>query len=287
MGQNAEILYRSTPQTDAAAKSSEKRLFPLPPHSPVRLGAYAFDREFECVLDGVFPPKPFNTPANDAAFGLADANAILTDYSQPNPSGAGMGAWNARFTIVPASWDDFTETFSYLFPAFHGNLNLSNGGGGNIFQVGRFALQSAVISRLHYDYFVLDPANICAGIKDSNGNDITRVATADLIPNINRTMFIGLANPTFSDGAITDSGGTSEGSTFWMETKPTKQLYAAWMANALKPRAEGGGWSSTVYDSTRLNVADTTDGQIIAEDSRNVPYAGNIIARVTRYVLAQ
>jgi hypothetical protein len=68
--------------------------------------------------------------------------------------------------------------------------------------------------------------------------------------------------------------------TTWMETVPNYAQYLVWIGNATS-----NGWASTVWNGTARTGG--TDGQIVADDSWLEPYAGNIWARITPYVLVK
>ena len=67
-----------------------------------------------------------------------------------------------------------------------------------------------------------------------------------------------------------------------METCPTRENYIAWIA-----KAASDGWTGTVWDGTYANQGTATISQFILEDSRLEAYAGNIIDRITTYILAK
>ena len=278
-----KFAYRSTPQTDAQPQGIGRRKFPLPKQAPLYLESYAFDVEMACVVNGVFPPAAKNLPSNNAVFNpvagysLSDANAILTDFSQPSDMGAGMGKFTATFNRVPASWDDYTENFAFNFPGAHG-----------IIPTAWYQETKVVASRVRYDYYLIDPGNLAGGVLDSGGTALgaldaagsNRLSSASKIPVIKKFRSSGVANPTFSDNLLTNIGGTNENAVFWLQTLPAVEQWTAWKANAT-----ASGWASTVWNG--VTNAAGTDGQIVAEDSRNSVFAGNIIQRATRYILVQ
>ena len=122
---NPEILYRSAAQTDAAPDGIARPVFRLPDQSPIKFKAYGFDQDYvNIVLTGAnFPPAPRNTSSNNAAYGLSDANAILTAVTEPSNTGAGMGKWTASFQRVPATWYEASKSpISFRdFPAHSGS----------------------------------------------------------------------------------------------------------------------------------------------------------------------
>jgi hypothetical protein len=272
------ISYQTALRTDCKPFGKPRYKFPLPQESLVQFQAYAFDQEFEMVLSG-FPPAPKNTPSNaagGATFGLGDANAILTAYTQPATTGAGMGKFNATFSRVPASWDDF-KTLAFTFPGFPGYYGQTNA---------RDIFTDKVTTRLHYDYFLVDPTGLAAGVLDSGGNAITIVVSASLIPTIAKGYFYvfdssaGIPYPTTRTNSIVPIGGITVNQTLWFETIPNLPQYLIWIANAL-----ANGWSSTVWNGT--SRVGGTDGQIVADDCWLQPYAGNIWERITPYILAK
>jgi hypothetical protein len=248
-----------------------------------------------------FPPAQKNTPSTNAAFkSLGDANAILTSYSPASTTGAGMGKFSARFNIVPASWTQEAQIV-YSFPSFPGYL--ADG-------TSRDMITLAVSVRVQYDYFVVDPSAILgANIKDSGGNLIQRVNRRLDIPIINKSQFYWVVNgiPDFSKvtlaiipaaGREVQIGWTEQSSTtpdgitttrliplfqLYLPTLPTLEVYEKWITNAAK-----NGWSSTVWDGkTMEDAGSTTTGQIVAEDSKNSIFAGNIIERASQFVLVK
>jgi hypothetical protein len=305
------IIYKSADQSSAQPSGKPQRRFPLPDDSSIQLAAYAFDQDYEMALSS-FPPAPKNTPSTSAALGsLGDANAILTSYTDPATTGGGLGRFTARFNIVPASWVTETE-MPFTFPAFPGYL-----GDGTA----RDPIVKTVNMRREYDYFVLDPTGVLGApmnpgdapapgsINDSGGNAILRVNRRLDIPIINKSLFYWLVNgiPDFSKvtnaiipaagvrvqiGWVTVESKQDDGSTLtqtipqfqtYLPTLPTREVYLAWLANA-----QAHGWASTVWDGvTEENAATTTTGQMVAEDSKTDVHAGNIISRVTTYVLVR
>ncbi len=273
------VPYRSAAQTDARPAQPPRRKFPLPAECPIQLAAYAFDQEYEMLL-GSFPPAPRNTKSNDAAFGLGDANAILTGYSQPSPSLAGLGKFSAQFSIVPAAWDDFKE-ISYTFPGFPGLAGSS---------IARNVFTDDVQIRLHYDYFLVDPGAIAAGVLDSGGGAVTVVSSLAAIPIIPKGNFVavqsGAAVPSIRVSSLVKKGGDTVGGLAYDETLPDREFYQKWIANAI-----ASGWAATAWDGASgvgyTAGTASTIGQFVIKESQIQPYAGNIIARVTAYALAK
>lgn len=296
MGDNSEILYRSTAQTDCQPRSLGRPKHPLPHKAPDYLLAEEIDVEFECLLDAVFPPAPKNTPASAAIFNslagynLVKPNAILTDYSQPSDSGGGLGRFTGTFTIVPASWDQFL-TQNVTFP---GIRDLANTGGV------RDPKPLNVSTRLRRDYFVLDPDGILAAlatpVKDSGGAAVTLVASEGAIPSLYRTPWRYLLAGVIQSGSEVTGLVKAGGVGGYLETVPNTALYEAWQAVATAFNAQivtpppGGAqpWDADhppVWDG--VSEADATVGQYRFTDSRLEDYAGNIICRVAEYVLVQ
>lgn len=300
MGDNAEILYRSTPQTDCQPRSIGRPKHPLPKKAPGYLLAEEIDVEFECILDAVFPPAPKNTPANAAVFNslagynLIKPDAILTDYGQPSDSGAGLGRFTGTFTVVPAAWDDFT-TQTVTFPGIRDSANT-----GGV----RDPKSLNVVTRIHREYFVLDPAGVLQAlatggtpVKDSGGASVTLVTTEGAIPTLYRTPWRYLVGAAIQTGSEVTGLVKAGGVGGYLETVPNTAAYQAWAAvaaafvAALSGPAPVQPWDAThppVWDGTNVNaVAPQTIGQYRFADSRLEEYAGNIICRVSEYVLVQ
>lgn len=284
------VPYRSAAQTDARPANSPARKYPLPPECPNQFAGYAFSQEFEQKLSS-FPPAPRNTISTNSAFGnLGDANAILTSLSQPVPTGAGMGRYTAEFNIVPASWDDF-KMLNFTFNGFAGYWLLPTG---STVLPGRNAFTENILARQHYDYFLVDPSAIASGITDSAGGSVTVVNSLSAIPIIPRSVFsvalnafnTSILSAHIHADLLSDHGGTPIDGTIFLETLPNKQYYQKWIDNAV-----ANGWSSSVWDGVSglgytAGTASTV-GQFVAQESQLQPYAGNIIARVTTYLLAK
>lgn len=234
------------------------------------------EQDFEMVLAN-FPPTQKNKPSNDAAFNLGavgDANAILTSYAQPATTGGYMGQFSATFNIVPASWDDF-QPMPFTFPGFPGFIGANDTR--DIFtDIGR--------TRVRYDYFVVDPDGLAAGVKDSAGADISVVDTLADIPLVGKSNFVvvfgGSPMPSNRTNSIVPVGGKAVGDLFYYQTLPSLATYQAWAAAAV-----ANGWTGTVWDGA--SDAPGTVSQIVAEDSQIQSFAGNIIARVTKYILVK
>jgi hypothetical protein len=290
--QTPPILYQSTNRAIARPSGVPRYKFPLPKESLIQLAAYAFDQDFEVALSA-FPIASKNTPSsaigsagNGNLLNPGDANAILTGYSQPSPTGAGMGRFSAEFARVPASWDD-VKSLPFAYPGFVFALN----------QQGRPNFTEKVNTRLHYDYFVVDAAgagSAAAGALDSGGNAIAIVTTPEAIPTNYKQYFLtvlpfGQAVPpppnsqfAYQTTIIAAVGGQQANSGFfYYQTLPNLQQYLQWVANAA-----ANGFASTAWNGVS-NSATTTDGQFIADDSWLEPYLGNIWARITPYVLAK
>ena len=267
------ILYQTATRTNAKPLGAPRRKYILPPQSPNQFSAYELEQEYEMVLDG-FPPAPKNTPSTNV--GLADANAILTGYSQPGMTAARMGRFAATFNIVPASWDDF-QPMPFTFPGFPGTYGENNV---------RDPFTDVVLARVRHDYFLIDPGNVAAGVLDSSGAAIVTAASLSLIPIIAKTYFLaspgggsGNAQPTVRTNSIIPAGGKTIAGNAWNETWPNLALYQGWAANAT-----ANAWTSTAWagQPTAGSV-----GQIVAEDSKLTAYAGNIISRTTTYILVR
>jgi len=275
------LPYRSATQTNSRPAGPPRRRYPLPESCPIQFAAYAFDQEFEMVLSS-FPPAAKNTQSNassGATFGLADANAILTRFSQPSATLAGMGKFTGSFARVPASWDDF-QTQSVTFPG----IRDTNYNGGV-----RDPKPVNCTVRLRYDYFVVDPAGVLtgAGVLDSGGSAITLVTSKAKIPTLSRHrwqfLFSGSTLSTSEVTGLVKSGGTGG----WLETVPNTANYQTWISNASAYVSGSSEWTSsapTVWDGTTNG---STYGQYRITDSRLQDYEGNIVCRISEYVLAQ
>lgn len=236
---------------------------------------------------------------------LADSNAILTNYSQPQDIGSGLGKFTATFTRVPASWDDFA-TQEWTPPGWIGPASGAVGAA----YTARDIIPYEVTVRLHYDYFIVDPNSIIpGGTLDSGGTAIVAAAgsdsllngntsakivtTAAAIPRISKTYFCNtLINtgppptPIFSShvNSLTPSGGILG----YAETFPTIANYQVWVANVLAILAASGNpWNSPnlVWNGADLTQAQANVTQIILKDSVLKPYGGNIWSRMTTYAL--
>jgi hypothetical protein len=299
------VLYEAALRTRAVAASQPRRYYPrlqsigdaknANPTADLMDAAYAFDQDFE-MLAANFPPAKRNTPSNATNTGVAifaglqDSNAILTKISTPSNTMGGKVKFTASFHIVPASWDDFI-TQSVTFP---GITNFAFVGGV------RDSKAENVLTRQHRDYFVIDPDGVLAtaGVLDSGGNAITRVASKGAIPTLPRKIFGfttdgGATKLVVSEvNSLVKAGGISSGSLYYYETVPNTETYQAWIAvaAAFNTALSSGGnaWDSTHPPAWDGNAAPpTTCGQWQFADSRLEPYAGNIVCRLTEFVLAQ
>lgn len=287
----ASVLYRSAAQTDIRAQGQPMPFFPLPSECPIQLAAYAFDCDFS-VHNSTFgssAPYPKNKIASAFCSDLTDSNAILTAYGQPKNQGGNLLAFNALFHRVPASWDD-PKQISFTFPDFPGLL------GG---QYTRTPFTDAVNARVRRDYYVVDPDGVLgtaptsgggvvttSSVTDSAGVQVKRVYSSIDIPIVAKTNFVtvfsGAPQPSTRVNSLIKAGGDTIGSTGWLETCPTRDNYINWIA-----RAKNYGWNSTVWDGTYANQAVSTIGQFVIQDSYLENYAGNIITRITTYILAK
>jgi len=276
------LPYRSAVQTNARPAGPATRRYPLPESCPIQFAAYAFDQEFEMILSS-FPPAAKNTQSNASSgstFGLADANAILTRLSQPSATLAGMGKFTGSFARVPASWDDF-QTQSVTFPGIRDTAY--NGGV-------RDPKPVNCTVRLRYDYFVVDPDGVLtgAGVLDSGGSAIALVTSKAKIPTLSRHrwqfIYSGSTLATSEVTGLVKSGGTGG----WLETVPNTANYQTWISNAAAYVSGSSAWTNTaptVWDGS--TNAGSTYGQYRITDSRLQDYEGNIVCRISEYVLAQ
>jgi len=289
------LPYRSAVQTNARPAGPSTRRYPLPESCPIQFAAYAFDQEFEMVLSS-FPPAAKNTPSNassGATFGLSDANVILTKLSQPSVTLAGMGKFSGSFARVPAGWDNF-ETQTVNFPGW---LNTFASG------AYRDAKPMEVTVRVHYDYFVIDPDGVLAGLTvlDSAGISLATgsriVASKANIPILRRTPW--LATATIGGPAIANAEAkslvvstgvnvNSAGIAQYPPTVPSTEQYKSWCGIATTFMAGSTAWDSThppVWNGS--STTDVTSGQYILANSKLQDYEGNIVARISTYALAE
>jgi hypothetical protein len=296
------VLQYQSDARPAKAIGKPRLKYPLIGSSPIQLAAYAFEQDFEAFLPS-FPPAPKNTSSFTAAFGVAKftppsssqdtSNAILTGYSQPVHTGGGAGKFMGSFAIVPASWDDY-QTQIVNFPAWLNYVYGTNY---------RDAKPTEVTVRLHYDYYVMDPNGIASAILDSGGTPIKTVSSKGLIPLLRRTPWLatygGVANVNQEAKTLVPAGGIAgEGASFYLPTLPTLGQYQAWCAvataflaaNPLVAWTDGALNTNVGATPPVWNGSSTTDilsGQYRFANSKLVDYAGNIVARITAYAMAE
>lgn len=278
------ISYRARTRFDAKASGVPRVKFPLPPESPQHRLAYAFDQDYEQWMAS-YPPAAQNTPNNAAVFGGGNAKAILTSLTQPTDMRAGTGKYTATFHIVPAAWDAFIDQ-QVTFPGIRDNDYI-----GGV----RDPKSILVRTRQRREYFVVDPANVAAGVLDSAGAAIVRVVSKGAIPSLYRTPF----GFTIDGGATMLTTGEvtglvkAGGITGWYETVPNTGRYQSWCAVAKAFNAALAAGGTQAWDATHPPVWDglvapaATIGQWRFSDSRIEDYAGNIFCRVSEYVMAQ
>ena len=291
------LLYQSNLKNVARAAGAPRVKFLLPPQCPIQLtnsatDAYSFDQEFEVQLDS-FPVASKNTPSNAQSggnfiFALPDAHAILTGFTQPTPTGARMGRFTGSFSRVPATWYD-TQEASYTYPGFPGNIGQTGS---------RNARSLVVMHRLKYEYFVVDPANVlgsgvtsghapmaAAALKDSSGAAVLCVYRREDILGIAKSEFYVAFNnvPDFTNTtmSIVPTAGKTVGGTTYYPTMPDLATYQSWIA-----KAAAVGWASAVWNGSDITQGAAV-GQLVALDSKTEEYAGNILARITQYVLVR
>lgn len=252
---NPELLYRSAAQTDAVAVSDIVKFFPVPQIGDL---CYGIKQDFE-QLSTSFVPLAHNTVHPN------DATCFLQLEEQTTDQGALLTHWTRSYFQIPPSWDDWENT-SYTFPQYPG-YTIQPGVAAT--PVGRdpYTPANGVKCRVHYDYFMV-------------GSGQT-YANEGLIPDIPVQTFSGKLNPQYfsSPPQVVDNvadGGTLVGNSFYLESVPNKTLYLSWAANAA-----ANGWASG-----RVGTADANPGQIVIS-CKPERLAGNIWARITRYVLAQ
>jgi hypothetical protein len=289
MAGNPPTLYRSTAQT-LKPEGQPLKKWTLPPYSPQYEAAYQIVQALTALQTTLTIPA-LNTPASNAAFSTVapanDANAILAELGAMSDNGNGVIKFNATFARVPASWDDF-KTMPFQFPGFPGIIGQNNT---------RNEFSQKVTVRLHYDYFVVDPTGLTTGVLDSAGNAINTVTAEGNIPSITKKYFLVCTAEGVSTGAngirtnsIVPVGGKLIGTTQWFQTLPQLATYLQWILNAAPylSATPPAAWSNTnppIWNGTSDNGNAATEGQIVMDDSTLQPYIGNIIARVTPYVL--
>lgn len=281
----AAILYRSSLNADCKPAGPATKWYPLPQDSLIQFAAYALTQDFEMrISPGLFPPAQKNTPSNfnnGAGFvfgGMGDANAILTSFSKPAPSGAGLGKFTATFMIVPASWDDF-KTLPFTVPGWLGIIGTPTA---------RDPRSYKVTTRLHRDYFLVDPGNLAAGAMDSSGAAINVVASTGAIPTIFKNYFFATIAGATQFNLFTDSlvpvAGVTIGPSVYSKTMPDTVAYQGWIANTQKTDGTGE-WNTAAWNGKDLTQANV--GQFVVDDSFLEYPGGNIVCRVTPYVLAK
>lgn len=266
--------------------------YPLIPSSPVQFSAFAFDQDLSVVASG-FPPAQRNAPCLQATFGVipftpsgatqASTQALLTSLSQPRDTGAGILKFTGSFAVVPASWDDF-QTQLVNFPAWLNYIYGTNY---------RDAHPVEVSVRMRYDYFVIDPGGLAAGIKDSGGAAINVVNSKGAIPILRRAMWLaktlgGAVVPNEEVHSLVPAGGIAGIGGFYPPTLPTVEQYQAWCAIAAAFYAGSVTWDAThppLWDG--VSSSDVSSGQFRLTNSKLIDYAGNIISRVTAYALVE
>ena len=286
--------YKSHAWSNVAAAGCQRVKHPLPASSPIQFDAYAFDQAFSMAAASYAgAPAPRNTTAANFCSDLTDANAILTSLSDPSDNGGGLVSFDGTFSIVPATFDDF-KIVSFTFPGFPGTL------GG---QYTRDVFTDNVLARFRYEYYVVDSAGILgtaptsgggvltsSSVNDSGGTQVKRVYSLADIPLVAKqnfvTVYLGAAQPATRVTSLIKNGGDNVGGTPYLETLPNREYYQKWIANAA-----ANGWTSAAWDgATGIGYTSgtaSTVGQFVFEESHLEPYAGNIIARVTSYLLAK
>lgn len=284
------LTYQTSVQTDALADGMQRQKWRLPPESQlVQFAAFALDQDYGQRIDQ-FPPAPKNTPSSSSPFSLNKSNAILTDLTEPQNTGGALGKFTATFQVVPQTWNDVKVT-AFAFPGFPGLIGQT--GSRDIFT-------DEVDCRYQYDYYVLDPGNVLGGspssgggvanassVVDSNGVAVKTVFGMTDIPLIAKTFFVvafgGTPDYTNRTNSLIVSGGASINGVNWFQTLPTKVHYQTWITNV-----GSHGWSTLVWDGTTDGAGSGNGfGQLVIKDSQLVPLAGNIIARVTQFVLVK
>ena len=289
------ILYRSGPMADLKPAGMPRHFFPLPTNCSIQQDAYSFTQTFVTMIDawtaqfGSTGSMAMNTPSNATGTGLGaplvfnlnDGNAILTGWSQPRSLGGGLIEFDATFSRIPASWDDF-KSLPYTFPGFPGIIGQT--GARNIFT-------DTVSVRVHHDYFVVDPLALANGVVDSSGVGISQVASMGIIAAIKKSFFCvafgGTPDFTNRTNSLVVSGGATIGGQTYYQTLPAKAHYQDWIAAAAADSWAGTAVWDGVTDGDTNSGSIVPIGQLAVEDSHLSVYAGRIIDRVTMYVLCK
>ena len=235
--------------SDAAKCGVRRRFYPIPNLGDV---CYGFKQDYEQAASS-FTNTPYNTVSPD------DATAFLESESEPQDKGAATYRWTRTYYQVPPSWDDW-ENVNYTFPGFPGYANT---GAGTPTPLGRYSFSppNGVQCRVHYDYFMVAASG--------------SYTSASAIPLASVVTYSSSANPSlFIDPPwVAPSAGITVGANTFLPTIPFQETYKSWVANAA-----ASGWGSAASGSSQ--------GQICIQ-SRIQRLAGNIWARISKYVLAQ
>lgn len=275
------IQYEAAQRTQAVAAGQPLRRFPLPQCCPIQFAAYAFDQDFE-MLAANFPPAQKNTPSNGGAFaGLLDGNAILTKLSQPASTAGGKVKFRGSFCVVPASWDDFT-TMTVTFPGWVNYSNVSYLLSGNT----RPQKVAEVNIRIRHDYFLVGSATSAL---DSGGGAISVVSSKGAIPSIYRQKFFNLYSSTTIPNTdckdlVPTAGLFDSDNNYHCPTVPSVSSYQAWCVVAA---GLTGAWSATNPTPWDAATDSGSYGQYCFRDSVLSEHEGNIIDRMSYWVLAQ
>jgi hypothetical protein len=281
------LPYRATKALNIAATGKPRPRWPLAGKGNVApFLPYAFDQDFQCDVSSVMPPPGLNTPSSlgTTFVGLSDANAILTKISPPSGAGAGQVKFTGSFARVPATWDDF-QTQTVQFPGLDDFPWV-------MYSVTRARLPMTrnVEVRLRHEYFVIDPDARATGVLDSGGAPVTIVASKGAIPIIPKQEFVGAVwtagvyQPLVNIIApyLRPIGGFYQPyNSFHIPTIPSLDHYLTAVATA----AGITNWTQTTPPIFNGTDADVTFGQYVWEASKLSIYEGNIIERVTPYVM--
>ena len=281
------IPYRATTALNIAATGKPRPRWPLAGKGNIApFLPYAFDQDFQCAVSSVMPPPALNTPSNlgTTFVGLTDANAILTKISQPASIGAGQVKFTGSFARVPATWDDF-QTQAVTFPGLDDFPWVTYN-----FSRGRPPMTRNVTVRLRHEYFVIDPTNLATGVLNSGGAPITTVASKAAIPIIPKQEFVravltaGVYQPQAQIVVpnLTPIGGFHQpDNVYHVPTIPSLDHYLTAVATA----AGITDWTQANPPLFAGTDADVAFGQYVWEASKLNVYEGNIIERVTEYVM--
>lgn len=262
MGDNAEILYRSSAQTNPQAVSDVRKFFPIPQIEDL---AYGLEQDFEQLSSNFIPPL-LNSPHP------TDGTCFLQSVSGGSDKGAYITQWTGKYYQVPPGWDDW-ENVSYTFPSFPGYLQLPSG---VLNPIGRgpYTPPNGVVCRVHHDYFMVGP-----------GRTYT---DASKIPIVPVQSYVGKLNSTFFNDPpmVVPVGNITVGSSEFLESVPNQGVYQGWVTNAAAQQWAAGYDNGSGLWQVPGQAGVVLPGQIVIS-CKLQRVMGNLWDRVTRYVLPQ